>query len=137
MTPLRNANAERQARHRERVKEKLRNAYVSAPLRNVTDVRRQMGEDIVKRLRQAYRGQIDVFRRQINGTVIDPYADDAVTEFEAEADIEFEDIIMMVEMAGYSRLTELFSLHCLGSERDAGEPEWIRHKAQLQERGVT
>ena len=96
-----------------------------------------MGEDVMARLRQAYYGQVDIFRRQINGDHIDGYVDAAIDEFMAEDPIGFKDIIKIVEMARYVRLGEFFELHCDKSDLPARPQSWVRHAVQLAERGVT
>lgn len=136
MTPLRNANAERQARHRARVKEKLRNAADARPLRNDLQIREEMAERISARLHRAYFGAADVFREQLGGPHVDELIEGAIEEFEHES-VSFDDIIKIVEMAGYARLGEFFALHCNQSDRDAEPPEWVRHHAAIQKRGVT
>lgn len=129
-------NAERQARHRERTKEKLRNATGNETLRNETDVREEFAVALLDRLSRAYYGSADKFRQQISGDHIDAYVDGAISEFQEEH-FSFDDIIKIVELAGYTRLVEFFSLHCGKTDLPAKPPEWIRHDEELKNRGVT
>lgn len=140
--PLRNGavmaltNAERQARHRERMKEKLRNASQAEPLRNDVDAREQMAADVLELLGRAYYGQAETFRKQISGDHIDGYVEGAIGEFMAER-VSFDDVVKIVELAGYARLGKFFELHCLKTDMLAPTPEWIQHKEELAQRGVT
>ncbi|QIX20206.1 hypothetical protein FOB41_03150 [Agrobacterium pusense] len=141
MTPLRNANAERQARHRERVKEKLRNASISQALRNDEGGAFQRGfnhgmRTIGDMLYRHYRDQAETFRKHISADCVRDEVEGAIGEFLAE-EIKLEDFLNMVELAGYARIGEFFSLHCSGSNADAARPEWIRHKNELADKGVT
>lgn len=130
------SNAERQARHRERTKEKLRNAIGTEALRNENDVRKEFADALLERLSRAYFGSADRFRQQISGDHIDEYVDGAIGEF-SEEQFSFDDIIKIIELAGYARLTEFFSLHCGKSDLPAKPPEWVRHDEELKKRGVT
>lgn len=139
--PLRNAplsNAERQARHRARVKEKLSEATAkpAETLRNELKIREEMADAILARLSRAYYGQADVFRKHISGDHVDHYVEGAITEFLAEK-YSFDDIIKIVELAGYARVGDFFSLHCSRSDRLADPPEWISHADRMKARGVT
>lgn len=133
-------NAERQARHRARLQDKLRNASPIDSLRNDDSgfsegVTRGINT-IAAMLHKAYFGQADTFRKAIEGDHVKDEVEGAIAEFLAE-EVKLGDLIKMVEMSAYGRIGEFFNLHCLGSDLEVRKPEWVRHSEQISEKSVT
>lgn len=118
-------NAERQARHRERTKEKLRNATGSEPLRNDF-------QPLTGGIAEDYRQASDLWLRHLSAfgkTSQDEWA--TAAEFLAE-EITMSEIKMMVRMCAFTRLNQLYRLHQSGSDEDPPLPDWWIFVGQLE-----
>jgi hypothetical protein len=122
------SNAERQARHRERIKEKLRNGGDAQPLRNDLDAREAGIEDIERLLLDEYYGVGEAWRRHLgqSSPSIDREANAAVETFLTEQ-VGFVDLIMMIREQAFDRINEFFQFP--GADR---EMSWREHNKALR-----
>lgn len=135
--PLRNGadmaltNAERQARHRERVKEKLRNAVPAEPLRNDADAREEGIQSIEDLLIDAYFGTASTWFEFLGGHDDSPSSvankRRAIDAFLAEQ-VGFTDLVFMIREQAWARLNE----HYGSPEEALGEMSWRRHAAEIK-----
>lgn len=119
-------NAERQARHRERTKEKLRNATGDSPLRNEF-------QPLTGGIAEDYSQASDLWLRHL-GVFGKKSQDELATaaEFLAE-EITMAEIKMMVRMCAFTRLNQLYRLHQSGSDEEPPLPDWWIFTGQLEQ----
>lgn len=135
-------NAQRQARHRERQKEKLRNAAPSAPLRNDEDARDEGIQSIEDLLLATYFDTAAEWFDFLGGendsrsAVADKRL--AMDAFSAEQ-VGFVDLMLMIKEQAFARLNE----HYGAPEEHLPKMSWRRHSdetrapACTKPRGVT
>lgn len=125
-------NAERQARHRERIKERLRSAADPKPLRNDGDGYEAGIEAIERLLLDEYYAVAQAWLEYpgASSKSVEAAAQVAVEDFLQE-ELRFTDLLMMIKEQAFGRLNDHMANRAYGGDGTSREMSWRAHARDI------